>query len=216
MFDLLEEYAALHHQLPLPGIVLINLEHTPSKADFSEKLFYPPKQEWKLLPAEEVREEPLVNYIARKQNVSTVVAGQQLQDFCHNLQHQLNMEAEIKFPGVGILKQETGGSLQLETIVELNMLLKPVMAERVIRKDATHTMLVGDREQTSVQMNEILNSLGEEHNNRWWAWAAAAFVFALGMIIYSYSNNNWTIKASGNQQTITPKSAPAEVSSSFK
>ncbi|MBI2730307.1 MAG: hypothetical protein HYX40_06100 [Sphingobacteriales bacterium] len=159
MFDLLREYASLHHHIGLPGIGTITLEHSSEKVKDGE---------------------------------------------------------EVTIPGIGILKNNEVGLLQLETIVSENQLLKPVIAERVIRKNETHTILVGDSEKTSVQMSEWLNETGSVANAKWWAWAAAILVIALGMIAYSFSANDWRSSATGNQQTITPLPPPAEISAAFK
>jgi hypothetical protein len=216
MFDLLQEYIAQHHQLHLPFIGTIGLEKTAARADFSNKMFYPPKEDWKLLNTDEGNDEALLHFISSKQNSSTWQAKEQLENFCRDLKAKVNQSAEIKFPGVGILKNDENGLLQLEVLVADNMLLKPVMAERVIRKDAAHTILVGDREKTNFEMNELLHSMEASKAQRWWAWAAAIFVFAAGMIVYNYSNNNWSSRASGNQQTVTPQSLPVHISSMFK
>lgn len=216
MFDLLQEYAAQHHQLSLPGIGLVALEKSAARADFSERMFYPPGSEWKLMEAVPNIDESLSNFISRKKNISVWEAKKELENFCNNIKHEISHSSEIKIPGIGILKNDINGRLQLETMVADTMLLKPVIAERVIRKDEAHTILVGDREKTSVEMNELLHSMESSRGQRWWGVAAAVFVFAMGLILYSYSNNNWKEKATGNQQTVTPQPLPVHVSSAFK
>ncbi|RTL60881.1 MAG: hypothetical protein EKK37_01630 [Sphingobacteriales bacterium] len=204
MLDLLQEYIAQYHELSLPGIGRIALTQQPARADFSDKLFYPPKQEWVFFPGEEGNQEKFIDFIAGKKQIGKEEAKQQLGMYCLEIKRHLVHHKEMNIPGVGILRNGEDGDIQLDIEVAENMLLKPVMAERVMRKDATHTMLVGDKEKTSTEMNEWLNALEEERNNRWWAWAAALTVIALGLILYSYSNNHWTVKGSGNQQNITP------------
>ena len=90
MQELLQEYIAQHHELSLPGIGEIVLSNQPAKADFSEKLFYPPQQEWVLVNNEVGNEESLVQFISRRQNISTYAAKQQLQDYCNNIKTQLS------------------------------------------------------------------------------------------------------------------------------
>lgn len=204
MLHLLQEYIAQHHELFLPGIGKIALIKQPARADFSEKLFYPPQEEWVLFPNEDGSQEALINFIARKKNISTTDAKQQLGGYYLEMKRQLIHHKEMNIPGVGIIKSGEGGALQLDIEVAENMLLKPVIAERVMRKDAEHTMLVGDKEKTSTEMNEWLSELEKGHNNRWWAWAAAIAVIAMGLILYSYSNNHWMVKGSGNQQNVSP------------
>ena len=216
MFDLLNEFAAKYHRLSLPGIGTIAMEKSTAKADFSERMFYPPKEEWKLNESSPSNDESLLNFISRHKNISVWEAKQQLENFCINIKHEISNAAEIKFPGIGILKKDETGMLHIETMMADAILMKPVIAERVIRKNAEHTILVGDREKTSVEMNELLHAMEASNEKKWWVWAAAIFVFAMGLVLYTYSSNYWTEKALGNQQTVTPLPAATHVSSFFK
>lgn len=216
MFDLLREYIARYHQIHLPGIGIIGLEKSPAKADFSDKMFYPPRDEWKLLDAGYTNDESVIHFIARKKNIPFTEAKEMLGNFCGNLKTSLDNSEEIKFPGIGVLKNDSSGLLQLETEINDTLLLKPIIAERIIRKDAEHTILVGDTEKTNFQMNELLHGEEAATNAKWWAWAAALFIFAAGLILYSYSENKWGAAATGNQHIITPQPMPVHVSSMFK
>lgn len=216
MFDLLREYASQYHKINLPGIGAVGLEKLPARADFSDKMFYPPGEEWKLLGNEEVMDDSFINFICSKKNMAVTVAEEEWGKFCSDIRTKINNSGEIKLPGIGILKNDSNGVLQMETLMADTILLKPVIAERVIRKDAEHTILVGDREKTNFQMSELLNSNVSSANAKWWAWAAALFVFAAGLIVYNFSENKWSSKAIGNQHIIAPQPLPVDISVMFK
>ncbi len=58
--------------------------------------------------------------------------------------------------GVGVLKKDGTGNVLLESAPAPAFSLQPVPAMKVKRQDAIHTLLVGDRERTSGEMNEWL------------------------------------------------------------
>jgi Bacterial DNA-binding protein len=216
MFDLLKEFTALHHQIYLPGIGKIALEKSPARADFSDKMFYPPKDEWKFFEGSYSNDDSLIYFISGKKNISIAGAMEVLENFCSSIKSAIKNSEEIKIPGIGILKKDSSGSLQLETVIRDTLLLKPVIAERVIRKDSEHTILVGDTEKTNFQMNELLHSGELAVNAKWWAWAGALFVFTAGLIAYNFSQNNWRASALGNQHIISPAPLPVHVSEMVK
>lgn len=216
MFDLLREYASQYHTINLPGIGTIGLEKSPARADFSDKMFYPPEEEWKLMDADYPNDESFIHFISQKKNISFADANEKLESFCSYIKNEINNSSEIKLPGIGILKNDGNGSVQLETVMSDTLLLKPVIAERIIRKDSEHTILVGDTEKTNFQMSELLNSGNSVADAKWWAWAAALFVFAFGLIAYNFSENKWNGRAVGNQHIITPQPMPVHVSAMFK
>ena len=62
--------------------------------------------------------------------------------------------------------------------------MQPVQAEKVIHKDAEHSILVGDKERTNVEMNEYYSD--EEEGSakyKWWLWAAILGAVAIGAIV---------------------------------
>src|SRR5512144_1558157 len=113
MFDLLREYASRYHHINLPGIGTIGLEKSPARADFSDKMFYPPKDEWKLLNIDNSNDESLPHFISRKKNISISAAKEELDFFCRDINNTLVNPGEIKLPGIGILKNDSNGYLQL-------------------------------------------------------------------------------------------------------
>jgi hypothetical protein len=68
--------------------------------------------------------------------------------------------------------------------------LQPTPAMRVNRQDAQHTLLVGDRERTSGEMNELLHDDAQRRRKvAWWIIAvviAAAGLAFLGWYFYSH------------------------------
>lgn len=215
MYELLNEFASAQHEVSLPGIGVLGLERSPAKADFSEKMFYPPQEQWKFKQAI-TEDERFVQFVSHQTQVPMAMATEQVQMFCNYLIGEIKNTGEVSLPGIGILKKEENGAFHLESVVANNLLLKPIIAERVIRKDAEHKLLVGDKEKTNTEMAVLLNNDTEGNSYGWLSWAAAALIFAIGLILYQFATSNWSLAGAGNQQTIDVSAPPAGISVFYK
>lgn len=215
MYELLNEFASAQHEVSLPGIGVLGLERSPAKADFSEKMFYPPQEQWKFKQAI-TEDDRFVQFVSHQTQVPMAMATEQVQMFCNYLMGEIKNTGEVSLPGIGILKKEENGAFQLEPVVANNLLLKPIIAERVIRKDAEHKLLVGDKEKTNTEMAVLLNNDTEGNSYGWLSWAAAALIFAIGLILYQFATSNWSLAGAGNQQTIDVSAPPAGISVFYK
>lgn len=215
MYDLLNEFASAQHQVSLPGIGVIGLERSPAKADFSEKMFYPPSEQWTIKQGMS-DDERFIQYVAHKTNVSTAMATEQVQMFCNYIMGEIKNAGEVSLPGIGLLKNDESGVFHLEPVVADNLLLKPIIAERIIRKDAEHKILVGDTEKTNTEMTALLNYDTAGKSYGWLSWAAALLIFAIGLILYQFANSDWSLAGAGNQQTIDVAAPPAGISAFYK
>jgi len=90
--------------------------------------------------------------------------------------------------GFGTLRYDSGGLLFEPDEMKLEA-LQPVPAQKVLRENVQHQVLVGDQEMTSEQVAEVLNTV--EYKRPWFiivGWLL--FILALvAIIIYLYMNN---------------------------
>lgn len=93
--------------------------------------------------------------------------------------------------GIGIFSRDNSGVIQFAPISIDHIFTPPVTAERVIRQDAEHAMLVGDQQTTNVQMTEYFSEQ-EPLKDKWWIWAivlAALGIILLLVYFYRYGFN---------------------------
>ncbi len=62
----------------------------------------------------------------------------------------------------------------------------PVAAERVIRLDAAHSILVGDQQTTNVVMTEFYSEK-PPRKDLWWLWAIILGVIGIGALLFYFS-----------------------------
>ena len=99
-----------------------------------------------------------------------------------------------------MLFRSGSGNILLESATAPAFFLQPVPAMKVKHQDAVHTLLVGDRERTSGEMNEWLH---EEAASRkrlsWWVIALALLVIGLAILAWHFYTHGFS---TANQSTI--------------
>lgn len=186
MYNAVRKFLALHHHLTLPGIGNFTLETVPAQIDIANRVVLPSATEIKFsnekLPAEKI----FYNFLARELKTDEIQAVRWFTDFTAQLQTDIQNDKPIVLRGIGELKKQTSNVIvfQPETLPEYYPALT---AERVIRKNATHIIKVGEEEKTSAEMQTALQAkeiiVREE---RWWIPAAIMAVIGIAAIVYYY------------------------------
>jgi len=186
MYNTVQKFLALHHHLALPGIGNFNVEKTPAQIDIANRIITPPLSQIKFsndkLPAEKF----FFNFLAHELNIDEIQAVRRFTDFTSQLQNDLKEDKPVFLKGIGELKRQSSNVIifQAEIMPEY---LSALTAERVIRKNATHLIKVGEDEKTS---DEMQTALSEEKNSvyeeRWWIPALALALLGIAGIAFYY------------------------------
>ncbi len=116
----------------------------------------PPKTEIKFsnekLPAEKF----FYNFLARELSTDEVQAVRRFTDFTAQLQTNIQDDKPIVLNGIGELKKQTTNVINFQPEI-MPEYYPALTAERVIRKNATHIIKVGEEEKTSDEMQTALN-----------------------------------------------------------
>ncbi len=198
MHTIITSYLFQHKACPLPGLGTLAVISKQAEYDFLNKSFLPPLQET-IFNKEETEADLLVDYIAAKQNCSVITAIDLLGKFCNGLKHELSVNGNAAIKFAGTLLSEADGSIRFEQTALPAYLQVAVVAEKVIHPEATHTMLVGDRETTNLQMAEYYTET-ELPKNYWWVWVLVLFAIALAAI-FIYINQSSLSSFFGNSST---------------
>lgn len=172
----------------LPGIGTLSVDTKPAELDFPNARILP--------PVESISFEPSTNAQADTPN--------KFSDISYAIQEKLDKGEKVEINGVGTFFKNNIGIIKFIPEILHNSFYKPVHAERVIRENAVHSVLVGDTETTSTVMTDLLNT-EEEIKDRWWIWAAAIGIIALSIVGYNYYNNN---KMFSNNSAVTLQQEP--------
>jgi hypothetical protein len=196
MFQVLNAYLFQHRSISIPGLGTIYLETLPASVDVAERTMLPPAYRFRFDKYFDAPDRDFFSYIASQENILDYEAIKWYNEFSFNLRNRIRTEEEVNWEGVGILKKDDSGNVLFESVPDKVFIL-PTPAMRVNRQDAQHTLLVGDQERTSVEMNEWLSedtSVGKKRP--WWIIALILGVIALAVLGWHFYSNGWSF---GNQ-----------------
>lgn len=197
MFAVLNAYLFQHRSISIPGLGTIYLETLPAESDVVDRTMLPPVYRFRFDKYFDAPDKEFFGYLASQQNMLDFEAIKWYNEFSFELRNRIRAEDQVSWDGVGILKKDGSGNVLFESVKAPAFFLQPTPAMRVQREDAQHTLVVGDRERTSGEMNEWLQ---EENNGRrrisWWVIAIVLAVAGLAVLGWHFYTNGWS---TGNQ-----------------
>jgi len=190
MFAVLNAYLFQHRSISIPGLGTIYLETLPAAVDVADRTMQPPAYHFRFDKYFDAPDKEFFAFVAAQRNVLDFEAIKWYNEFSFELRNRIRAEDAVSWDGVGILKKDGAGNVLFEPVASPLLFMQPTPAVRVNRQDAQHTLLVGDRERTSGEMNELLHD--EEPGRRRMAWWVIALIIAgiglavLGWYFYSH------------------------------
>lgn len=163
----------------LPGIGTIQLQPMQAQSAFTESLVKAPG--WLAVFTEDRNAnapELQLQQMATLASTSAVEAEKQLLSFTEKIQATLAAGEAFNILNVGAF-QKQADALTFVTAPQLTSLFDDVKAHKVIRENANHKVLVGERERSSIEMYEALNKKRPERN----VWMTVGIVFFLLAVI---------------------------------
>ena len=201
MQDSLYEFLLLNKKISLPGIGTISLCQAPAQHDFPNKQFIAPASFFTIDPKNDKPSKKLFDWLSSSLNITEWEATKSVNDFSFDLKKKLSEFGEVNWEKIGVLRRNDIGDLKLEP-QNVSLQSEPaVAAEKVIRVKAEHTILVGEKEKTSVEMEEYLAAIPAKKNYTWLI-AVILTVLAVMFIGWYFSEKGFTTSSAGNQSVI--------------
>lgn len=163
----------------LPGIGKLVLVTKSAESDFANQLVDAPRQQIVFTPG--AQHESLFNEFSAISDL---------------MKRKLDETGSVNLAGIGIFNKTADNKIEFEPVLVDEDLLFPVTAPRVVRENAPHAILVGDKETTSVEMTEFLSDEEEKPSKpKWWLWAIVLGAIGLSLLalyIYQYGINDFS------------------------
>ncbi len=186
MYKAVRKFLALNHHLALPGIGNFSVEIVPAQIDIANRTILPSSTQIKFSNERFPAEKLFYNFLARELNIDETQAVCRFTDFTTQLQSDLQENKPVVLKGIGELKKQTSNVINFQS-EKLPQYYPALTAERVIRKNAIHTIKVGEQEKTSDEMQTALNIQKEiVHEERWWIPAVILALIGILGIAYYY------------------------------
>lgn len=146
MLNHLTNYLLRYKTVSVPGVGTLCLVHRPARLNVADKLIEPPAYVVEIKSGEEISDRQL-QFLSGLANKEKDAVGHELRSFGNAVQQEIN-NGGFYWEGLGFIKTDT------QTIAIAAPSLQPLVAERAIRQNAKHTVLVGDREVSSAHVTE--------------------------------------------------------------
>lgn len=205
MYAILNKYLFLNKSIPVSGLGTICLENIPATVDASTRTVQPPSFRYRFDKFYDSPDKNLFAFLSAQQNISDYEALRQYNDFAYALRDRLNYFREAQWEGLGTLKKDDMGDILFESLVSSPFFLQPVPAEKVVRSNAKHMMLVGDRQRSNREMSDWLAEEPIHGNRLWWLVALLGGIAAALLMMIHFSSHGWNVGSTGNQILVQPK-----------
>lgn len=201
MQDALYEFLILNSKLSLPGIGTIILHKRSSEHDFGDRQFSPPVYHYEIAAGNDKPSKKLFDWLSYSHGITEWEAIKFVNDFSFELKKKIAEAGEMNWENVGVFSRDKTGHLKL-TSSSINLLSEhPVIAEKMLREKAEHTVLVGEQEKTSAEMEEYFAEASPKRDYLWLI-AIALTVLSLLFAGWHFSKKGFDAASTGNQSVI--------------
>lgn len=201
MIDILNSYLILHKSISIPGLGTIYVERVPANSDYVNRQILPPAYQFRFDKYFDAPDKDFFAYLATQKHIPDFEAIRLYNEWAYELRNTLKQKDSFEWSGVGKLRQDEAGEIHFYPAKSARSPLQPVSADRVVRTNTAHNMLVGDKETTTLAMSEMLTE-DNDNKSRWWIYALIIAAIAAAILIYRFSRDGFTPEATGNDQHI--------------
>lgn len=200
MYQQLAKYLSQYKQVSIPQVGTFELVPQSATLDVASKLIYPPAYATRYTDAVSVKEHQ-VNFLAIDLNTGRDQVMEELENFGRELKRKIQAGV-FSWKGIGRLEtKETNTVFHPEVFVSDG--LKPIAAEKVLRKNVQHTVLRGEQEVLSASFYDEEKTFRKRvHVPTLVGWLAVALSVLL--IAYFIYRDNFSPTSSGTKTKVAP------------
>ncbi|MEO8713352.1 MAG: hypothetical protein ABI405_14565 [Parafilimonas sp.] len=188
MYNTVRKFLALYHHLTLPGIGNFNIEKIPAQIDFTNRCITSSQNKIVFSNHKLPAEKKFYTFLSKELNIDEMQAEQRFANFTTQLQNNLNAENNIYLKDIGTLTRQSTDVIIFQS-EEMPEYFPSITAERIIRKNASHTVRVGEDEKTSEEMHTALHKPKKIKKERWWIAATILAVIGVAAIVFYYATH---------------------------
>lgn len=195
MLHLLTKYLLQYRKIVIPQVGTIVLVRQPAQLDIAEKAVLPPTFMAEVT-AEEAVPDHQMDFLALALEKEKDEVWQALRQTGEQLHRQIS-NGGFDWKGIGLLRQS-------KEAVQVSLPgLNPVRAERVLRQDAEHAVLVGDQQVISSQMATLQGGIGEAAEGERSVLVVIGWillVLSVAYIVFILYQNKFKLSSTGSRQ----------------
>jgi nucleoid DNA-binding protein len=207
MQELIASYLIQKKECNLPLLGHFRIKAKPAQLDIANKEIFPPSDEILYNEFADNLSPDLISYISVRKNLLHDEAERRINEWCTYAKEKLDSGEKIIFNSIGILQKDGAGNIFFQSTNGIGF-YEPVHAERVIHKNAEHSVLVGDRETTSGVMNEFYKNEITEKKLWWKRWAIILASASLLFLLFYFFTHKFSETGIGNSSSVSASQPP--------
>jgi len=185
VLSLLTKYLLQYRRLSIPNVGTFELVQQSPEFSVVDKLILPPGFHLNWSKNDSLTEHQL-SYLAASVQADKEMVREELELFGKRFKTKVEKEP-FTWKGIGTIKKEDG-SFDIENQLLKIDGLETVAAQRVMRENAEHSVLVGDRQMTSQQVTHTLSREAKKKNYIMLIGWIIFFLALLAIIFILYKN----------------------------
>lgn len=206
MIDILNKYLALYKSLNIPGVGSIFIETVPAVTDFVNRQIIPPYNAYRFDKYFDSPDKDFFNYLSSCKKIPDYEAIKLYNQFAQEIRSAIKVNGRVLWKDVGHFSKNDLGEIEFEQLQDFRDLYEPVLAERVIRNNTPHAVLVGDQKKTSAEMTELLHEEKKAKilvkQKTWMLTALILSAIALIVIFVHFYLHGFNWQSVANQQPV--------------
>jgi hypothetical protein len=175
MYNEVNKFFALHHHLVLPGVGNFKVEKSDSQIDFVNRSITSVQNKIVFSNNKLQPEKSFYSFLADELNINEEQATISFTIFSSEIKNDLAADKPVYFKGIGTLTREKTRIVSFQR-EETPVFFPAITAEKIIRKNVGHTILVGENEKNSEEMHATLHQSNAIQKER---WRIAAIILAI-------------------------------------
>lgn len=205
MEELIELYLYKNNKCPLPEVGTLKVTGIKAVAWYAEKKIVAPRQQVNFSDAVSSAAD-LISFIAYRKKITDAEAGQLLDAYCKSLK-SLNKSDELHLSNTGKFFVNAEGALVFKAKEIQGLFMPSVPAEQVIHQEATHHMVVGDKETNSAEMAAYFAEAANRRKENWWIYALILAAIGIAAFLFYLNQHGYQIDLFGNDEKIIQATA---------
>src|SRR5690606_13128956 len=162
MLEYVTAYLIQHKSISIPGLGTIYVERIPAQSDFVNRQLLPPAYHLRFDRYFDSPDREFFVYLSARKGMPDYEAIREYNEWAQQLRNEIDNQQEVKLQGLGLLARDESGNIVFESEGALQTYDVVVPSQRIIRTNASHQILVGDKEMTNVEMSGYF----QEHVHR--------------------------------------------------
>ena len=154
----LHDYFIQHGSLTLPGVGTFRLQRISAQVDFANKKMLPPTFTIRFDHRHDTPQREMFTYVSQRSGMADWEAVRCVNNLAFDFKSRLLHGESVPVKGIGTLRPDQGSGFQFDADRLRYDFIPNVRADRVVRKDAEHSVRVGDNQRSRAEMEELLQT----------------------------------------------------------